>query len=269
MRRFLLITFSFLLTVTAYAQTGTVTGRILDEVSNEPLPGANAVLKGTAIGSITDLDGYFTVGNVPTGDQVIVISYVGYENIERTISVTSGTTDLGTISLKLGAVGLKEVEVIASFAIDRQTPVAVSTINGKYISEKVGSQEFPEILRNTPSVYVTKQGGGYGDSRINLRGFDQRNTAVMINGVPVNDMENGWVYWSNWAGLSDVTNQLQVQRGLSASKLAISSVGGTINIVTNAAEMDKGGNFNVSVGNDGYQKYGLVLSTLGGMDIFQ
>lgn len=261
MRRFLLIVFSFLISVAVYAQTGTVTGRILDEVSKEPLPGANAVLKGTALGSITDLDGYFSFGGVPTGDQVIVISYVGYENIEKMINITSGTTDLGTINLKLGAIGLKEVEVIASFAIDRRTPVAVSTINGKYISEKVGSQEFPEILRNTPSVYVTKQGGGFGDSRINLRGFDQRNTAVMINGVPVNDMENGWVYWSNWAGLSDVTSQLQIQRGLSASKLAISSVGGTINIVTNAAEMEKGGNFNVSVGNDGYQKYGLVLST--------
>jgi outer membrane cobalamin receptor len=59
---------------------------------------------------------------------------------------------------------------------------------------------------------------------LNIRGFDQRNIAVMINGVPVNDMENGAVYWSNWAGLSDVTS-VQVQRGLGSSKLAISSVG--------------------------------------------
>ncbi len=116
-------------------------------------------------------------------------------------------------------------------------------------------------MRSTPSVYVTKQGGGFGDSRVNIRGFDQSNTAVMINGVPVNDMENGWVYWSNWAGLSDVTSSMQVQRGLSASKLAISSVGGTVNIITNAAEMQKGGKFNVDIGNNGYQKYGLVLST--------
>jgi outer membrane cobalamin receptor len=165
------------------------------------------------------------------------------------------------VNLSLGSVGLKEVEVIASIAIDRQTPVAVSTIKGQTLSERIGNQEFPEIMRSTPSVYVTKQGGGFGDSRINIRGFDQSNTAVMINGVPVNDMENGWVYWSNWAGLSDVTSRIQMQRGLSASKLAISSVGGTVNIITNAAEMQKGGKFNVDIGNDGYQKYGLVLST--------
>ena len=261
MRRFLLIVTSFLISVTVYAQTGTVTGRIIDQGTGDGLPGANAIIKGTAIGSITDLDGYFTIADVPTGSQVIVISYVGYETLEQAVEVNSGTVDIGTINLALGAVGLKEVEVIASVAIDRKTPVAVSTIQGQAIEEKVGNQEFPEVLRYTPSVYVTKQGGGFGDSRINVRGFDQSNTAVMINGVPVNDMENGWVYWSNWAGLTDVSSQVQMQRGLSASKLAISSVGGTINIITNAAEMEKGGKFSINVGNDGYQKYNLMLST--------
>lgn len=63
-------------------------------------------------------------------------------------------------------------------------------------------------------------------------GFDQRNIAVMVDGVPVNDMENGQVYWSNWDGLGDITKSMQVQRGLGASKLAVTSVGGTMNIIT-------------------------------------
>jgi outer membrane cobalamin receptor len=261
MKFFLLFILTILISVSCLAQTGTVTGRVLDAGSGDGLPGANTVIQGTAIGSITDLDGYFSIGDVPTGSQVIIISYVGYMTIEKEVNVTSGTVNIGSIDLTLGAVGLKEVEVIASVAIDRKTPVAVSTIKSQAIEEKVGNQEFPEVLRYTPSVYVTKQGGGFGDSRINVRGFDQGNTAVMINGVPVNDMENGWVYWSNWAGLTDVSSQVQLQRGLSASKLAIASVGGAINIITNAAEMDKGGKFSVDIGNDGYQKYGLLLST--------
>ena len=63
----------------------------------------------------------------------------------------------------------------------------------------------------------------------------------MINGQPVNDMENGWVYWSNWAGLADVTTAMQVQRGLGSSKLAISTVGGTINVVTKTSTAREGG----------------------------
>lgn len=143
---------------------------------------------------------------------------------------------------------------VADIAKDRKTPVAVSTIKEAQIVERLGNQEFPEILNSTPSVYATKSGGGFGDSRINVRGFDQRNTAVMINGVPVNDMENGAVYWSNWAGLSDVTSAMQVQRGLGSSKLAIASVGGTINVLTRAADKKRQGNVSIGVGNDGYHK---------------
>lgn len=143
---------------------------------------------------------------------------------------------------------------VVDVAKDRKTPVAVSTIKAAEIQEKLGSQEFPEILKNTPSVYVTKSGGGFGDSRINIRGFDQKNVAVMINGVPVNDMESGAVYWSNWAGLSDVTSAMQVQRGLGASKLAIASVGGTINVLTKTSDMKEGGSVSTAVGTAGYLK---------------
>ncbi len=143
---------------------------------------------------------------------------------------------------------------VADIAKDRKTPVAVSTIKEAQIVERLGNQEFPEILNTTPSVYATKGGGGFGDGRVNVRGFDMNNTAVMINGVPVNDMESGAVYWSNWAGLSDVTSAMQIQRGLGASKLAIASIGGTINVLTRAADKKREGNVTVGLGNDGYLK---------------
>ena len=143
---------------------------------------------------------------------------------------------------------------VADIAKDRKTPVAVSTIKEAQIVERLGNQEFPEILKSTPSIYTSKGGGGFGDGRVNIRGFDTSNTAVMINGVPVNDMEGGTVYWSNWAGLSDVTSAMQVQRGLGSSKLAIASVGGTINVLTRAADKKREGNVTVGLGNDGYLK---------------
>ncbi|MBS1572299.1 MAG: TonB-dependent receptor plug domain-containing protein, partial [Bacteroidetes bacterium] len=130
---------------------------------------------------------------------------------------------------------------VADIAKDRKTPVAVSTIKEAQIVEKLGNQEFPEILNTSPSVYATKGGGGYGEGKLNIRGFDQKNIAVMINGMPVNDMESGAVYWSNWAGLSDVTSAMQVQRGLGSSKLAIASVGGTVNIITRSSDKKEGG----------------------------
>ncbi|MEN8250809.1 MAG: TonB-dependent receptor, partial [Bacteroidota bacterium] len=246
----------------AWAQTGSVTGRVLDPDTGDGVIGANVIIKGTTTGSTTDIDGYFKIGNLEVGNVTFVISFIGFETVEKSVSITEGkVTEMGDIEMSSSSIGLQEVEVIASVAIDRKTPVAVSTVKGEYISQKLGSQEFPEILKGTPGVYVTKSGGGYGDSRINIRGFDSQNLAVMINGVPVNDMENGRVYWSNWAGLSDVTGSMQVQRGLGASKVAVPSVGGTINIVSKATDAKEGGSVFIGTGNNLYNKIGLSLST--------
>lgn len=127
---------------------------------------------------------------------------------------------------------------VTDIAKDRKTPVAASTIKAAQIIERLGNQEITEILNTTPSVYATKSGGGFGDGSITMRGFESRNIAVMVNGMPVNDMEGGTVYFSNWTGLQDVTSTIQTQRGLGSSKLAIASVGGTINY-TRSADMKK------------------------------
>ena len=234
-----------------------ITGEVVDE-TNQPLPGASIVVKGTTNGTSTDFDGKFTL-EAEDNSGSIVISFIGFQSKE--VSFSSSNAKLGTIQLQEDD-SLDEIILTAtSFAIDRKTPVAVSTIKSADIERKLGSQEFPEVLKSTPGVYATKSGGGFGDGRINLRGFNSENVAVMINGVPVNDMENGRVYWSNWAGLSDVTSAMQVQRGLGASKVAVPSIGGTINILSKTSDVQKGGNIIASTGNDGYQKYGFTLST--------
>ncbi|MCW3160439.1 TonB-dependent receptor [Chryseobacterium oryctis] len=150
---------------------------------------------------------------------------------------------------------------VTDIAKDRKTPVAASTIKAAQLVERLGNQELPEILNTTPSVYATKSGGGFGDGGLTIRGFESRNIAVMVNGMPVNDMEGGTVYFSNWTGLSDVTSTLQVQRGLGSSKLAIASVGGTVNFLTRSADMKKGGVVRLGVGNNDYLKTSFAYNT--------
>ncbi|MCG2460131.1 TonB-dependent receptor [Flavobacteriaceae bacterium F89] len=240
-------------TAVSFSQ-GTITGTVVDAEAGGPLPGANVLVQGTSNGVATDFDGNFTI-EVWQNSGTLVVSYLGF--IVKNVKF-SGPGNVGSISLEPNAEALEGVVIVGSGVIDlakeRETPVAVSTITAKQIQEKIGNQEFPEILNSTPSVYATKEGGGYGDSRINVRGFDQRNIAIIVNGQPVNDMENGWVYWSNWQGLSDVASGIQIQRGLGASKLAVPSVGGTINIVTKSTDKLEGGFVGGIVGNDAYIK---------------
>ena len=240
--------------------TTTVSGKVVD-ASGEPVVGANIYIKETTTGTVTDLKGNFTLKTTKSGKQTIVISSVGMLAIEKEFSFNGQELELGTIIMESDAIGLVEVSVFANIAIDRKTPVPVANIQPEMIQNKLGMQEFPEIMKSTHGIYATKQGGAFGDSRVNIRGFNSRNSAVMINGVPVNDMENGWVYWSNWAGLSDVTRTMQVQRGLGAARIALPSVGGTINVLTKTTDAEKGGNVSAAVGNNGYNKVGVTLSS--------
>ncbi len=238
-----------------------VKGLIVDS-DGESLPGASVLQQGTTNGTVSLMDGSFTLKIEEASSYVLKFSYIGYNSKDVTVSLETGETkELGQIVLETSDLMLESVEVIASVAKDRETPVAISSIRPQLISEKLGTQEFPEILKSTPSVYATKQGGGFGDSRITMRGFDSNNIGILVNGIPINDMETGKVYWSNWAGLSDVTRLMQVQRGLGASKLSIPSVGGTINIVTNSTDANKGGSAGAWMGNDGYMKQMFTVST--------
>ena len=242
---------------------GVLTGTVLDEDQVGYLPGANIVEVGTTNGSVTNQDGVFELNTTAQTGQ-IVISFLGYKSQTIAFDLASATS-VGDVILDVDATSMDEVVVtgygVIDVAKDRETPVAVSTIKLPEIVAKTGNQEFPDIMKNTPSVYVASQAGGYGDSRINIRGFSQENLALLFNGQPVNGMEDGKVYWSNWQGLSEIATAVQIQRGLGSSKLAISSVGATINLVTKATDMIEGGRVSAMFGNDKYMKYVASYST--------
>ncbi|MBO6213874.1 Plug domain-containing protein, partial [Algoriella sp.] len=78
-------------------------------------------------------------------------------------------------------VSLGETLIIGKGVIDlqddRKTPIAATTIKKETIEQKVGANDITQAFVNTPSVYVAGQAGGFGDSRVITRGFDQSNTA--------------------------------------------------------------------------------------------
>lgn len=257
LHKFLLMTALTLFGATSAFAQSVVTGRVVDE-NDAPLIGATVIVPGTSQGTGTDAGGNFTLRLKEKAEKV-EISFVGY--LTQTKNIGGGKSNLGTIRLQPDAVTLQDVVISQSIAVQRKTPVAVSTVSAADIDYKLGTQEFPEVLKSTPGIYSTKAGGGYGDAQTRLRGFDSKNVAVMVNGVPVNDMEGGNVYWSNWAGLSEVTRTMQVQRGLGASKVSTPSVGGSINIVTNTIDAKRGGSFSYGMGNDGLNNVSLSVST--------
>lgn len=240
-----------------YAQNAPFKGRVLEEITQEAIQEAEVSYKGTKI--LTDAQGRFVL-SVSEKTFTVIISKKGYQPDTFDVAAENAHAEY-VFMLENTSAQMQAIEITASISKGRKTPVAFSNLSGREISERLGSADLPMLLNTTPGVYATQSGGGAGDSRINIRGFNQRNISVMIDGVPVNDMENGWVYWSNWFGLSEVTALTQVQRGLGNSRMANPAVGGTMNIVTRGVSDKFRVSVNSEMGDSKYRKYSATVNS--------
>jgi outer membrane receptor for Fe3+-dicitrate len=244
-----------------FAQEFKIKGTVTDGNTNETIPGISIRVEGTTVGTLTGNDGTFEL-NLNTEKAGLQFTHISYKPFRYEVYRKPGQSiNIGVIPLEPIVIELEGVKIISSFVTERNTPVAISNIKSRTIEQKTGNQDYPEILKMTPGIYATKEGGGSGDDRLSLRGFQQENVSLLLNGVPVSSMENGLVYWSNWTGLTDATEAIQVQRGLGASRVAMNSVGGTINIITKSTSAEAGGALRYSISDYGNSKTTLSFST--------
>jgi Outer membrane receptor proteins, mostly Fe transport len=197
--------------------------------------------------------------------------------MQTTRKLIKGLATLGAVTLALPGFGqataddsdlivretftVTEMKAFSDQAIPGETPVAFTELGKDVITRELGSRDIPLVLNSAPSVFATADGGAAGDARVNVRGFSQRNVGILINGVPTNDIENGWLYWSNWDVLGDVTSTIQIQRGLSNVSLPTPSIGGTMNIITDPTATHRGGSAKVEFGSDHFFKATGVVNT--------
>ncbi len=136
---------------------------------------------------------------------------------------------------------LQEVTVSATFSNSKNSPLRLTTIGNAALKSRASSRTYPELMKGIPGLYATSESGSYGDAKMNIRGFRQENTAVMLNGIPISGLVSGSMFWNNWMGLADATYAIQLQKGIGSSMLTDGSVGGTVNIITDASAEQLGG----------------------------
>ena len=224
------ILFLLLISTNLFSQNFSLKGTITNKESNQPVQNCNIIIQELKTGTISNSFGHYEIPNIPKGNYSIQCSFIGFETITKFISINESLTI--DFQLVTEDILLNETIVKSSMPKLRETPIAFAEKNSTDLEQTLGTQDVPFLLNSTPSLYVSSQGGGTGDLRLNMRGFAQNNLAIMVNGVPVNNPENGEVYWSNWSGISDVVSSVQAQRGLGANPYTSSAVGGLINIQT-------------------------------------
>ena len=155
----------------AQTQTGTVSGRVLDE-KNTGVPGATVLVEGTTIGTATNSDGTYVLTNVPAGARTLVISFVGYAVQRRAVTVEAGQTATVPVTLIESAVLLGDA-VVVGYGTQRRQDVtgAIATVDTKeFVKGQVTSPE-QLIQGKIAGVSITSNSGQPGaGATIRIRG---------------------------------------------------------------------------------------------------
>lgn len=211
---------------------GTLSGVISDDTGTT-LIGANVAVKGTSTGTISDIDGSYSL-ELPAGEQTVVFSYTGYRTYEMTITVENGTNYTEDVTLGFDNMALDEIVVTGTFTgrSQKNSPMSLTVLNAKQLA-RLSSNSQADILRTVPGI--TAEGGG-GEVATNLfvRGFPSGGqyafTPLNIDGIPVlstfglNSSAHD-VYFRNDIGL----RSLEFVRGGSATLQGAGSVAGIVN----------------------------------------
>ncbi|NOX89590.1 MAG: TonB-dependent receptor [Calditrichaeota bacterium] len=258
----LLLTIFFSLgTAIGANKSHTVTGRVFDARTQDPLTGANVFVPSTSIGATTDIDGYFKLPALPDGSYRIVITYMGYS--AKTINLNNLNKDTTlTIGLTQDILSGPRINIVATRALERVTPITFSTLKREEISARRTIQDIPELLSELPSTtFFSESGTGLGYSYLSIRGFDQRRISVMINGVPQNDPEDHNVYWVDFPDFLTNVENIQVQRGAGSAFYGPAAIGGSINILTNYFSLNREIKASFGIGSFNTKRYSLSYNT--------
>lgn len=251
--RILVVLVVLLLAGTSYAQQS-ISGKVVSS-TGEALVGATVLEVGTDNGTITDGTGSFQLDLV-SSDR-IVVSYLGYESITRQVTG-------GFIKIHLESnYSLEEVIIESVRATD--DPIAYSNVSRKEIKEAYNGEQPIFILEEaTPSIYTYSESGtrlaNYGNLR--LRGIDQQRINMTLNGIPLNDMVDHGVFFSNFTDIGNSIESMQVQRGVGTSTNGVASYAGSINFESiNLRNNPAGGSVEVGLGSFNSRRFNASAST--------
>lgn len=226
---FTLLVFSYFM---MFSQS-VVVGYVLDGETQKPLRDVQVTLKGSAAGALSDDIGFFSL-NAHGEKAFLALVHVGYHPFESGFSLHGDTVRLGDIQLRPFPIDLDEITISGGLVTETKTPVTIATISSVTLQTELGDRPLPLVMNTVPGVYSSRTGGGSGDAVMSIRGFNQENIGILLNGIPISSVENGLVYWNNWLGLSKAMAEIQIQKGSGVSNAAINAVGGSLNIVTNS-----------------------------------
>ena len=238
LRSFLVLS-ACVFTMNAFGQAVTLTGTIVDQLSGFPLSAAEVAMKGGKSLALTDNSGHFALEEEATGATLTLIITFGQQIIEQSFDMAE---------FEDGVLGQITVITQEGGANDQIFTTVLSQEDDQSSGENISG-----LLSASRDVFQSSAAFVFGPARFRVRGYDSENTTVNLNGVSINDLEVGRVFWSNWGGLNDVTRNQETHLGLTHTPFAFGGLGGATQIDLRASRQRPQKRFTYSLTNRNYR----------------
>lgn len=221
--------------ISTWAQQS-LSGKVLDATSGEPLVGASVWAENQGKGGVTDENGLFSISKLQSGAVALRVSYIGYSTVKQTLDLPYS----GELVIRLKATDLMTEEFIVSATrASQSTPTTFQEISKEDLAKRNLGQDMPQLLNFTPSVVTfSDAGAGIGYTGMRIRGSDQSRINVTVNGIPMNDAESHGVFWVNMPDFASSVDNLQIQRGVGSSTNGAATFGASLNFQTDTRNDD-------------------------------
>lgn len=241
-----------------FAQTGSLSGTLIDLDSNFTISGAGVYLANDA-GEIvyqttSDFNGVFRFQDARVGRYTLVVLIDGYEDYGVLIDVDEGENKSSLINLTKGATATSgDQEDDPADNMDRyvQDNIPVVALTESDLNDE-SSQNVSGVLSASRDAFISAAAFNWGAARFRMRGYEGENFSTLMNGAPMNDLATGLTYWNVWGGLNDVLRNRENVTGLAPSTFAFGGIGGSNDLDSRAARQRKGTSASYAISNRGY-----------------
>jgi len=230
MKKIFSITTLLFVSLFVMAQTAIIEGTISD--AQENLAFANIQIEGTALGAVTDLGGQYRIENVPFGDITIIASSIGYQTIEKEMTIEENSPTLSLdFTLKPSQILIDQIVVTGTKTFKRQTqsPVIVNIVSSETL-DNVQACNLSEGLKFQPGLRVETDCQTCNYTQLRMNGLGGGYSQILINGRPIFSPLTG-LYGMEQIP-ANMVERIEVVRGGGSALYGSSAIGGTVNVIT-------------------------------------